>query len=173
VAYYEVPADTCAEVEHARGQTQRAIAIVRDTLPTARSSADKNTLGLLLVNFAGYLVALDDLPGALTAAREVIEIRASAEPGHAHVATAIENLALVFALRNEYTRAATLEGYADAALGRLGLRREFTETTTYERLAALLHGHLAPEELARLTAEGATLTPGGAIAFALAENVSA
>ena len=166
-------AASCAEVEHARGETQRAIALVRETLPAARSAADKNTLGLLLVNFAGYLVALDDLPGALAAAREAIAIRASAEPGHVHVAIAIEHLALVFALRGERARAAKLEGYAGSAFGQHGLKREFTETTTHERLTALLHDELAPDELARLSAEGAALTPEAAIAVALAEDESA
>jgi len=163
-------AASCAEIEHARGQTRRAIAIVRETLPAARSSGDTNTLGLLLVNSAGYLVALDDLPAALAAARETIAIRASSEPDHVHIAVALENLALVFALRDDYSRAATLEGYADAAVGRHGLKREFTETTTHDHLTALLHDKLAPDDLARLTAEGAALTPEAAMALALPED---
>ena len=67
--------------------------------------------------------------------------------------------ALVFALREDLARAATLEGYADAAFARHGYEREFTETTTYARLTALLREELAPDELARLTTEGAALTP--------------
>ena len=42
-----------AEVEHARGQTQAAIAIVREMLPAARSGADKNLLVNLLCNLRG------------------------------------------------------------------------------------------------------------------------
>ena len=155
-----------AEIEHRRGQTQRAIAIVRETLTEARAGTDKMRL-VLLNNFAGYLAAADDLSGAVAAAREAIGIVAAHEPDHAHVAIAIENLALVVALRGDRARAATLEGYADAAFGRHGFEREFTETTTHDRLTAILREGLKPDELARLTAEGAALTPEAAIALAL------
>ena len=159
-----------AEVEYERGQTQRAIAIVRETLPTARSGADKNVRALLLDNLAGYLVAVDDLAGATAAACESIGIHAEREPDHAHVVIAIEHLALAFALRGDLARAAKLEGYAHAALERLGFLREFAEAKTYDRLTALLREGIAPEELALLTAEGAALTPEAAIALALEEQ---
>jgi predicted ATPase len=168
----QVAAQNLAEAEHARGQTQRAIAIVRETLPTARSGADTNLLARLLRNLAGYLAAVDDLPSALAAAREAIGIYAAREPDHYHVAIAIEHLALVVALRGDFSRAARLEGYADAALQRHGFPREFTETTTHNRLTALLRERLAPDDLARLIAEGAALTPEAAIALALEERES-
>jgi predicted ATPase/class 3 adenylate cyclase len=158
-----------AEIEHARGRTPQAIAIVRETLPAARSNADKHLLCSLLQNLAGYLVAVDDLPGAVAGAREAIGIYAAREPDDAHVAIGIEHLALVFALRAEVALAATLEGYADAALARYAFPREFTETTTHDRLTALLREGLAPDELARLSVEGAALTREAAIALALAE----
>jgi len=44
----------------------------------------------------------------------------------------------VCALRGDLARAATLEGYAGAASRRHGIEREFTETTTFNRLTALL-----------------------------------
>jgi predicted ATPase len=161
-----------AEVEHARRETQHAIAILRETLPALRSGTDTNLLIMLLVNLAGYLAAVDDLPGAVAAAREAIEINAAREPDHAYVAVAIEHLALVFTLRGDRARAATLDGYADAALARHGFPREFTETTTHDRLTAFLRERLAPDELARLIAEGAALTPQAAIALALEEPES-
>ena len=161
-----------AELEHVRGETQRAITIAREVLPATRSGANKNLLGNLLYNLAGYLVAVDDLPSAAAAAREAIWIHVEAEPDHVHVAIAIEHLALVFALRRDLARAPSLEGYADAALQRHGYEREFTETTTHDRLTALLRDGLAPDELARLSAEGAALTPEAAIALALAEDES-
>jgi ATP/maltotriose-dependent transcriptional regulator MalT len=158
-----------AEIEHQRGQTQRAIAIVRETLPATRSGADKIVLSKMLHNLAGYLGAVDDLAGAAAAAREAIGIDAPREPDHAHVAIAIEHLALAVALRGDLSRAATLEGYADAAFGRLGLLRQFTKTTTHDRLTLLLRVRLEPDEIARLTAQGATLPPEAAIALALEE----
>ena len=160
-----------AEVEHARGHSQQAAEIVSEILPIARSSVDKSTLEVLLHNLAGYLAAVDDLPGALAAAREAIGIWART-PDRAFVAVAMEHLSLVYALRGELTLAAVLEGYADAALQRYGFTREFTETTTHDRLTALLREALAPDELARLGAEGASLTPEAAVALALDERDS-
>jgi predicted ATPase/class 3 adenylate cyclase len=166
-----IAAQNLAETEHERGQTHRAIAIVRETLEAVGSGVDKNVLAdtNLLFNLAGYLAAVDDLPGALAAAREAIGIRAAREPDHARVAIAMEHLALVFALRGDRARAAMLEGYTDAAFARHGYPRGFTETTTHDRLTALLRKGLAPGELARLIAEGAALAPEAAIALALKE----
>jgi hypothetical protein len=115
---------------------------------------------------------MDDLPAAVAAARESIGIHAAREPDHTHFAIAIEHLALVFALQGDHARAGALEGYADAAFTRHGFEREFTERTTHDRLMALLRESLASNELARLTAEGAALTPEAPIAFALEEPES-
>jgi hypothetical protein len=52
---------------------------------------------------------------------------------------------------------------------RHGFPRGFTETATYDRLIALLLEALAPDDLARLTAEATALTPEAAIALALDE----
>ncbi len=70
---------------------------------------------------------------------------------------------------NDLVRAATLEGYADAALRAQGFEREFTETTTRDRLMALLADQLAPADLSRLLTEGAALSPQAAITLAVEE----
>ena len=159
-----------ADIEHARGHTQRAITIVRETLPAVRSTGNKGTHTLLLCNLAGYLAAVDDLSEATVAARDAMESRAASERDHVYVAIAIEHLALIFALRGDCVRAATLEGYADDSFRRHEFEGEFTEATTHDRLAALLRERVAPSELARLLAEGAMLTPEAAIALALEKD---
>ena len=63
-------------------------------------------------------------------------------PDHAYVAIAIEHLALALALRGDLLRAATLEGYVEATFARHGFAREFTEATTYDRIAAVLRAGL-------------------------------
>jgi len=156
-----------SELEHSRGETQRAIAIVHETLPMARAGADKNRLIVLLQNFAGYLSAAGDHTGAVAAALEAIAIHASRDPGHAFLAVSLEHVALVFALRGDLERAAIFEGYACASFARHGYEREFTETTTHDRLTALLRAGLAPEHFQRLKAEGAALSPEAAISLAL------
>jgi hypothetical protein len=127
-------------------------------------------LATALNNLANYRAAEGDLREAVLAAREAIELQAATDPDDAYVGIGIENLALVAAVRGDASRAAVLEGYANAALQRQGIEREFTETTSYNRLAALLREGVAPDELARLTAEGAALTPEAAIALALEES---
>jgi predicted ATPase/class 3 adenylate cyclase len=158
-----------AECEHARGNTRRAIAIVHEVFQEARAGDDERLAANLLFNLAGYLAAVDDVPGAATAAREAIEIYDASEPDHAYAAIAIELVAFVAAQRGNLSRAAILEGYAAGAMQRHGCPRGFTETATYNRLIALLHEGLAAEDLARLTVEGTALTPDAANALALEE----
>lgn len=165
----QVAALNLAEVERARGRTQRAIEIVRELLPARRSGTDKNQLALLFQNLAGYLVAVNDASGAAAAAREAIGIYAAREPDHVFVAVTIEHLAFAAALSGDASRAAVLEGYADAALARHRFVRELTEKTTYDGLTSLLRNEIAPEELARLVGEGAALAPESAVALALAD----
>jgi len=154
-----------AEVEHARGSTPQAIALVREILPAARAGSDHVMLAVLLANLAGYLLAVDDLPAARDAAREAIRAVAPCDPQSSYIAVSAETLAL--ALANDLPRAARLAGYAAAALLRLGFEREFTDRKTHDRLTSLLGERLAPLDLERLLAEGAALVPEAAIALAL------
>jgi hypothetical protein len=159
-----------AEVEHARGQTRRAIALVSEILAAERADADRARLSMTLANLAGYLVAVEDLSAASEAAREAIRALAPRDPQSHQIAISAEHLALVLALAGDLPRAARLAGYADAALLGLGFEREYTERTTHDRLAALLGERLAPAERERLRAEGAALTPEAAITLALDER---
>jgi predicted ATPase/class 3 adenylate cyclase len=158
-----------AELEHERGHAQRAIEVVSETLPLARSGTAKNKVAAMLHNLAGYLAAVDDLGGAAAAAREAIRIVASREPDPVYVAIPLEHLALVFALRGELARAAILEGCVQAVFERDGYNREPTECMTHERLIALIREGLSPAELAESSAEGAALTLHAAILLAREE----
>ncbi len=162
-----VAAQNLAELEHARGQTARALALVEAMLPAIRAGRDANLLGQLLTNLAGYRAAAGDLAGAASAAREAIA-SGDLDSDHAYVPIAIEHFALVCALRDDCARAATLEGYVAAWFDAHGFEREHTEKTTHDRLIALLRERLTPAELARRTADGAALTPPATIALALA-----
>jgi predicted ATPase/class 3 adenylate cyclase len=162
-------AGNLAECEHARGRTQRAITIVREILPTDRSGSDRGMLATHLANLAGYLIAVDDLLEAAAAAREAVALRAAQDPDHAYVASGLEHIALICALGGDLERAARLEAYADVALRRHGLEREYTETATHDRLTGLLRAGLTPEHLRRSNAAGEALPPEAAIALALEE----
>jgi tetratricopeptide (TPR) repeat protein len=156
------------EIEHERGNTGRAIELLRDVLPGARAENDPNALARYLANYAGYLVAAGDLPGASEAVREIIRDIAPNDPESPFIAGSLEHLALAIALSGNAPRAARLSGYADVATQKLGFMRGFTETTSHDRLHTLLQDLLEPLEAERLLAEGAALTPQEALAEALA-----
>jgi predicted ATPase/class 3 adenylate cyclase len=157
-----------AEVLHHLGETQRAIAIVREALPRFRADRNRGTLTGVLQNFAGYLLKTDEVLEACAIAHEAIRVATSYDREF-DVVMSVEPLALALALRGDLSRAATLEGYADNAMRDVGFQREFTETTTYDRLMSLLCEKLAPDDLACLLADGAALSRETAVALALEE----
>jgi tetratricopeptide (TPR) repeat protein len=156
---------TQAEFEHARGETAQAITIIMETLPRFRT-ANRETLAIVLANVSGYQVAFDRLDEAAALGTEAVLVLESFAPDGFLMAIAIEHLALVLALSGDPATAARLAGYTDATLRRLGSEREFTETTTRNRLAGLL-AELPADELALQTAHGETLSPDAAIAETL------
>jgi predicted ATPase/class 3 adenylate cyclase len=156
-----------AESTHAMGETARAIDLIRDALPDVRAAGNRNMLVMATVNLAGYLAAADRFSEASAIALELIGELAPHEPTHASIAVALEPAALALAFAGDLTRAATLEGYAEAALREHGFARGFTETTTHDRLLTLLTERLTPDDLAHGLAEGAALTPQAAVELAL------
>jgi predicted ATPase/class 3 adenylate cyclase len=158
-----------AEIEHGRGNTSRAIEILHQILPAMHSGKDRGLLGNVLNNLTAYFISADDTPNAVRVAEQAIRTSASVDTDHVDIGIAIEHLALTRAMRGDLMAAARQEGYSDALFIRSGFERELTEATTYDRLMALLRGSLSPDELARLLAEGAALTPEAAIALALAD----
>jgi len=156
-----------AETEHVLGRTDRALATVREALLMPQAIADLNHRSYLLANLAGYLIASDQLDGAVATIREGIEIHCSRDPEHVIAAISMEHLAVVAAIRGDYARAAMLEAYADAAFKKNGFVRGFTEAASRDRLARLLSVGLSAPELSRLTGEGAAFSSEAAIAIAL------
>ncbi len=75
---------------------------------------------------------------AVAAAREAIRIRAAQAPEHNEIGNSTEHLALVHTLRGDLALAARLEGSAEDLFRRLECERDFTETTSYNRLMELL-----------------------------------
>ena len=159
-----------AEMAHGAGNTERAIALVRQLFPGLRSLPDKKLVANALSNLAAYLVQVGEVEEAREAAREAIELLVVQEPENGVVAIAIEHLALLAALDGNLVRAATLEGYAGAAYRRVGDEREGTERVTYNRLSSILSEALAPGELTRMLADGAALSTEAAIALALQDG---
>jgi len=79
-------------------------------------------------------------------------------------------LALCAALQNRLQDAARILGYNDAALARTGAKREAHWSRVRDRLEPMLAAGLAPDELARLRAEGAALREDDAVRLALGDR---
>jgi predicted ATPase/class 3 adenylate cyclase len=158
-----------AEIEHARGNTARAIELLREGLRARSFDGNVAYHAKVLQNLAGYLVATDETAAGAQAAREALRKAATFDPEWSLVACAADHLALATALCGDPERACRLAGYAQVAMARIGYEREYTERLTRDRLDAILDEQLPATERERLSAEGAALAPPDAIALALAE----
>jgi predicted ATPase/class 3 adenylate cyclase len=155
-----------AELEHACGKTDMAIATLYDVIGIFRAD-DRRSFVFAAINLAGYFAALDERAECRSIAREAILALAGAEPDSTNVAQAIEHLALSLALDGDTVRAAKLEGYCEESFRAAAYGRHFTEQVSYERLTALLEQRLESEALQRALTAGARLAPEAAIALAL------
>jgi len=153
-----------AEIEHARGATSRAIAVVRETLPELTSSKKRNLRAHLLVNLAGYLASVEEYDEARMAAHDAI--RELGERDLVYSAIALEHVALTDALTSNVRRAAVLAGFSEAVFTQNGSKREYTEQQTRDRLMALLSAGLHNDELRGQLELGATLRLSAAFSLA-------
>jgi predicted ATPase len=155
-----------ARVEFHREQYLQSADLWREAVAMIRGENEPALLFVWLVCLGSTLALRGDLQAATTAAIESCLIGARQTPEHA--ALAIELCAYIVAEQGDVERSARLAGYAASCFARIGYVRERVPGTIHHRLTALLEEHLAPDILARLTAEGAALTPEAAMAFARA-----
>jgi len=155
-----------AETEFALGEYARAIEQCRAYIEICRAERRIHRLANGLANLAAYLLTVDDPIEARAAAREAL-IRAQETQSRFLVAICIEHLAVAGAVLGERTSSARLLGFSDAHYRSSGTHREPTEQQGHDRLMALLTAHFAPDEIERLTAEGAGLDERAAIDEAL------
>ncbi len=158
-----------AEIEHWRGETQRAITFSREALALAGRLRKRNAEIHIRQNLTGYLIAVDDLPGARAEGERVLRYCGKNDPSDPHVPVTLEHLALAYARDGEFERAARLEGYVEKRLREIGYGREFTERATQEPLLALLRERFADRERSALFAVGADLSAEEAIAEGLGD----
>ncbi len=157
-----------AQIEHARGRTPRAIALIGDIIPKAEAFPRRELLGGALSSLSAFLAAVDEFDDAKQAARAAIDCFLASGQHPAMVALAIEYLALALVFTDERESAARLAGYSDHRLWSYGFEREDTPRIGHERLHAMLREHFEPSALATLLAEGAALSPEEATALATA-----
>jgi predicted ATPase/class 3 adenylate cyclase len=153
-----------ATVEFYREQYLQAADLWREAIAMIRGENQIDQLCVWLLCMGSTLALGGDLQAATLAAIESWVIGARHGPEHA--APAIELRAYICALQGDLERSARLAGYGATCFPRVEIVRDKVPTMIYNRLTALMEDHLAPDILARLTAEGAALTPEAAMALA-------
>ncbi len=154
-----------AELEFSKGNATAALELAKVVEAQTRGSRTDSNRIVALTNEAAYRIALGDIPGARSAARDALRLA----HGVGLLATgAIQHLATVAALGSDAPRGARLRGYADASYRNLGAEREGTEQRTYDILMAALREKLGDTEMQSLAAEGAQLSEDQAVAEAMA-----
>jgi predicted ATPase/DNA-binding winged helix-turn-helix (wHTH) protein len=156
-----------ANVTWALGDLDAAAASLRQQVEFVRNSPmrTKRLLGYALTNLAGVLTERGDLDDALAAAREGLPL--VKEDGSAWIF--VDHVALRAALAGKLSHAARLAGYSDYTWAAQKATRHPVEARSRDRLHALLHEKLAPDEIERLLAEGAKMSDDEACRLALEE----
>jgi tetratricopeptide (TPR) repeat protein len=143
-----------ADITWALGDLDAALATAVEAIARSRSSplARRSNFGTALINLAGVRTERGELDEALAAAREGLPLLQ--EAGYAW---------------NVLDHPARIEGYADSIHTAKESTRQPNEARARERLRALLHEMLAPDELQRLLAEGAKFSEDDACRVSLEE----
>jgi predicted ATPase/Tfp pilus assembly protein PilF len=155
-----------AELEFANGHPEQALQFLSEALEIVRLGKNASDIAIHYVNTAAYRLALGELDGAREAAREALRAARQARD-ELVIAVALQHLGLLAARSGDGRRAATLLGYVDARYAELGNKREITEQWGYDELLVALREVLKEDEIAQLSAEGATWSEDRAVEEAL------
>jgi predicted ATPase/Tfp pilus assembly protein PilF/DNA-binding XRE family transcriptional regulator len=155
------------ELEYRAGHFQQALEFAESAVVAARRIGSRPREMTALTNSAACRLALGDLDGARTDAREALALGGEASP--IEVAVAIQHLATVAALGGGASRGARLSGYVDEWYRSEGCERALTERRTYEILMTALRENLTDAEIEPLAAEGARFSEEQAVIEALTE----
>ncbi|MBV8344837.1 MAG: adenylate/guanylate cyclase domain-containing protein [Candidatus Eremiobacteraeota bacterium] len=154
-----------AELEFTARDPKRALEIAEAAVVAAQRARATYLEWIAQANGAAYRLALGDVDGARSTAREALALTRGRWPLEA--AIAMQHLATVAALRGDARRGARLRGYVDARYVSEGCEREATERVTDEILMASLRKQLTEAEIEALGAKGAQLLEEQAVAEAI------
>ena len=154
-----------AELEFDLGRPDDALRLTRAVEAEERVPRMMRYILFALQNGAAYRLALGDVAGARSAARDALLIARGTNPHY--VAMNVHHLATAAARSGDVRRAARLRGYVDAWYRAAGYEREPTEQRIDELLTTALHDSLGTDEIEALEAEGALLSEDHAVVEAL------
>ncbi|MBI0538416.1 hypothetical protein D9599_22895 [Roseomonas sp. KE2513] len=146
-----------AELHCAAGRMGEAVAVAQEALASlgpvqARSAWVQHIAGAV----ASYRLAEDDIIGARPIIAERLTAARLMRLPH-EVTANLERLALIAAREGNLGTAGRLFGYVESCHAQRGILRSFGSQAVHDRLLAVLHRRLAPEELERLATTGAIL----------------
>ena len=153
-------------VEFRRRQYQRAAELLCKAASLARNDNASTHLPSILIALGQVLAVSGAIDAAVAPANEAIMLCSRRDPGHVDVVLAIELLAYIAVARGDVDRFARLAAYAEACVARIGYIRDYEALAVHDRLKRILHEQLTVDELARVTAEGASLNHEAAIVLA-------
>lgn len=157
-----------AELHCATGRMVKAIAVAEEALAClgpvqARSAWVQHIAGAV----ASYLLVEGDIARARPIVAERLAAARIMRLPH-EVAANLERLALIAAAEGNLAAAGRLFGYVRSCHARSGTVRSIGSQAVHERLLAVLHQRLSPDEIERLAAQGADLGEEAMVAEALA-----
>jgi predicted ATPase/class 3 adenylate cyclase len=164
--------DFLSYFEFKRGNLDRAIHSANEALSIAERSIHPHARHLrsrVLESLPGFLIHVNDTAGAIEMARKSLAAAMNSRDAKdiwAITNWAIEAIAFSLALNGNWSSVALLTGHADANVPSDAHVGDRWAEKPNEYLA-LLHGHYAPNELAKQLAEGAALSKREAVSLAL------
>ena len=123
-----------SECEFQRGNNARAIELIEELLPSARTAADWGLYTRALCDLAAYRIATGALERARQCAEEATRLAFERDPASSYLVIGLEILALNHALSGEDLRAARIARFTAATDRAIGLRRDFVAASILERL---------------------------------------
>jgi predicted ATPase/DNA-binding XRE family transcriptional regulator len=167
--------DDLGEHEFLSGDADLAIRHATDALATFRTFNDARGVAAVLGGLAVYLVSLARFDEAEECAREALEL-ARDRQWEVKAASSLQHLATIAAQRPQgdaertgkaRARAARILGFADARFRAIGSPRIALMEWQYGRVISALRESLGADAVARLMAEGASMTEEQAVEEAL------
>jgi hypothetical protein len=154
------------ELEFADGRPEQALRAANEALEIYARGKDTTSIAIGHNNSAAYRIALADLTGARTSAREGLRVARQAQHD-LQIAIALQHFAVLAGIGGDTRRGMQLLGYVDAQFAELGMQREFTEQWGNDKLMEALREALSADEIAILGAEGAAWSEDRAVEEAL------
>ena len=163
--------DDLGEFEFRAGNAELAFQLATGALATFRTVNNQRFVAFILSSLAMYLIALGRYDDAEERAREALAL-AREQQQDVLVAWTLLHLGAIAALRpnvssegapNAYGQAARILGFVDARLEAIGSTSLYIYEQEYDRAHAVLRDAIGADAVARLMAEGATMTEERAI----------